>query len=55
MSAAYSIEHVGYGPSGTAAYVVVDRKGEYVYRADGQFLLDYAGAEVLLREMENAS
>lgn len=44
-----TVKHVGYGPSGTAAYVVLDARGKYVYHK-GQFLLTHEQALQLAAE-----
>lgn len=38
---------VGYGANGSAAYVVLDERGEYVYNEQGQFLLSSTQAAAL--------
>jgi hypothetical protein len=51
----FELKHVGYGPSGTPAYVVIDTKtGARVKREDGQFLLTQSQA-IELRYLKQAS
>ena len=42
------IKHVGYGPNGTAAYVVLDARGEYIRNDRGQFLFSADQADAVL-------
>ena len=48
MTTALTLKHVGHGPNGTAAYVVLDARGKYVKNSSGAFIFSLRQAQHIM-------